>query len=91
MHLSGWKWHCFTKDSYKENNSIVFDSYDAVVLTDHDKGFISEKDIKKISNKHKLVFLQSNKLIGDWARMLITSKLIWKNFFVQKIFFALAP
>ena len=41
------------KDSYKENNSIVFDSYDAVVLTDHDKGFISEKDIKKISSKHK--------------------------------------
>ena len=75
------------KDSYKENNSIVFDSYDAVVLTDHDKGFISEKDIKKISSKHKLVFLQSNKLIGDWAKDVDYIKINMKEFLRSEDFF----
>ena len=52
------------KDSFKNGNEIVFDTYDAIVLTDHDKGFISEKNVQEISKKHQLVFLQSNKLIG---------------------------
>jgi len=67
------------KDSYKDAD-IVFDTYDAVVLTDHDKGFISEQNIQEISNKHRLVFLQSNKLIGDWARNIAYLKINMKEF-----------
>ena len=68
------------KDSFNESNEIVFDTYDAIVLTDHDKGFISEKNVQEISKKHQLVFLQSNKLIGDWARNIAYIKINMKEF-----------
>ncbi len=68
------------KDSYKNNKVIAFDSYDAIVVTDHNKGFISEKDILEISNQHNLVFLQSNKLIGDWAKNISYIKINMKEF-----------
>jgi D-beta-D-heptose 7-phosphate kinase/D-beta-D-heptose 1-phosphate adenosyltransferase len=46
---------------------IDFDEYDAVVVSDYDKGFLREEDIKYIAGAHPLVFLDSKKLLGDWV------------------------
>jgi D-beta-D-heptose 7-phosphate kinase/D-beta-D-heptose 1-phosphate adenosyltransferase len=47
--------------------SIKWDEYDAVVISDYCKGFLSENDIKFISEQHRLTFLDSKKLLGEWA------------------------
>jgi len=46
---------------------VKWDNYDAVVISDYCKGFLSEQDIDWISNKHHLVFLDTKKILGDWA------------------------
>jgi len=47
--------------------NINFSIYDAVVISDYNKGFITKKEIKEISNLHDLVFLDTKKPIGKWA------------------------
>lgn len=42
-------------------------TYDAVVISDYNKGFLSEENIWKISNLHERVFLDTKKPLGDWA------------------------
>jgi D-beta-D-heptose 7-phosphate kinase/D-beta-D-heptose 1-phosphate adenosyltransferase len=42
-------------------------TYDAVVISDYNKGFLSEENIWKISNLHKRVFLDTKKPLDDWA------------------------
>ena len=46
---------------------INWEQYDAVVISDYCKGFLNEDDIQYISLKHPLIFLDSKKLLGDWA------------------------
>jgi len=47
-------------------NNISFDNYDAVIISDYNKGFLTENDIKNISLKHDCVFLDTKKILGDW-------------------------
>lgn len=47
--------------------NIKWDEYDAVVISDYCKGFLSENDIRFISEQHPLTFLDSKKLLGNWA------------------------
>jgi len=42
--------------------------YDAIVLSDYDKGFLEEEDIYSISLRHPLVFLDTKKFLGDWCK-----------------------
>ncbi|HRP30478.1 MAG TPA: PfkB family carbohydrate kinase [Agriterribacter sp.] len=42
-------------------DKINFNLYDAVIVSDYDKGFISLQDLKYISNCHKLTFLDTKK------------------------------
>ena len=42
---------------------VDFDSYDAVVVADYDKGFLTNKDINKIGEKAKLSFIDTKKTI----------------------------
>jgi len=42
---------------------VDFDSYDAVVVADYDKGFLTNEDIKKIGKKAKLSFIDTKKTI----------------------------
>ena len=46
---------------------LNFNDYSAVILSDYDKGFLSREDISYISKKHPLTFLDTKKLLGDWA------------------------
>ena len=47
---------------------VNFDQYDAVVVSDYNKGFLTEEDIKYITTHHNLVFLDTKKWLGDWAQ-----------------------
>lgn len=43
-------------------------NYDIVVISDYNKGFLSESDIRYICENHPLVFLDTKKILGDWAK-----------------------
>ena len=47
--------------------SIQWDKYDAVVISDYDKGFLTEDNIKFISNSHPLTFLDTKKKLNGYA------------------------
>jgi D-beta-D-heptose 7-phosphate kinase/D-beta-D-heptose 1-phosphate adenosyltransferase len=42
-------------------------NYDAVVISDYNKGFLTEEDVQTISKSHPLVFMDTKKAIGTWA------------------------
>ena len=41
--------------------------YDAIVISDYNKGFLHNDDIKKICFYHPLTFMDTKKKLGDWA------------------------
>jgi len=41
--------------------------YDHIVISDYNKGFLSEEDILTISSNHDSVFLDSKRILGSWA------------------------
>ena len=46
---------------------INFKLYDAVVVSDYNKGFLSKEDLRHISVHSRISFLDTKKIIGDWA------------------------
>ena len=52
---------------YSKLLTIDYDKYDAVVISDYNKGFLSEDDIEYIAGKQPLTFMDTKKKIGDWA------------------------
>lgn len=53
--------------SYYNVNGLDWKSFDAVVISDYCKGFLSEDDIQYISKQHPLTFLDTKKVLGPWA------------------------
>ena len=47
---------------------IDYKTYDAIVISDYNKGFLTEEDIETISKKHTVTFLDTKKILGDWCR-----------------------
>jgi len=48
--------------------SLYLNKYDAIVISDYCKGFLSEEDIKTISQFYQsVIFLDTKKILGDWA------------------------
>jgi len=45
-----------------------FDKYESVVVSDYDKGFLGEDDLRYISRVAKLSFIDTKKILGDWAK-----------------------
>ena len=45
-----------------------WEKYDAVIISDYDKGFVTEEDIELITNKHRVVLLDTKKVLGNWAQ-----------------------
>lgn len=59
-------------DSYEELsqdvfNNINFSKYDAVIISDYNKGFLTIDILKKISISHPLTFIDTKKILGDWC------------------------
>lgn len=48
-------------------NSVEYDQYDAIVISDYNKGFLSENDIRIISKNHDVTFLDTKKVLGSWC------------------------
>ena len=49
-------------------DNFDFSSYDAIVISDYNKGYLSEQDIEKISLLHDNTFLDTKKILGKWCR-----------------------
>ena len=62
--------------------------YDAVIISDYCKGFLTEEDIKYISNQFPLTFLDTKKQLGDWCKDVSFIKI---NEFEHKKNFELLP
>ncbi len=54
-------------DRIKNISDINFEDYSAVIISDYNKGFLLEHDIETIAASHPLVFLDTKKIIDDWA------------------------
>ena len=54
-------------EKFKETDDLKIDNYDAVVISDYNKGFLSEDDIRKISLMHNCVFLDTKRKLGPWC------------------------
>jgi D-beta-D-heptose 7-phosphate kinase/D-beta-D-heptose 1-phosphate adenosyltransferase len=48
-------------------DNIDFRKYSAIIISDYNKGYLSEEDIEIISKKHPLTFLDTKKILGKWA------------------------
>jgi bifunctional ADP-heptose synthase (sugar kinase/adenylyltransferase) len=48
-------------------DEIDFTEFEVVVISDYNKGFLTEKDIEYISDQHKNTFLDTKKILGDWC------------------------
>lgn len=42
--------------------------YDLIIISDYNKGFLLEEDIKFICDNHNLVFIDTKKIIGDFCK-----------------------
>jgi len=62
----------FRVDSENTNEKLNLEDidfdYKIIVISDYNKGFISEKDIEYICKNHSNVFLDTKKILGDWAK-----------------------
>lgn len=47
--------------------NIDFSKYDAVIVSDYDKGFLTHNSIHHICNEHPHVFVDTKKPISNWA------------------------
>ena len=43
-------------------------NYDAIVISDYNKGYLKEADIGFFASRHPLVFLDSKKKLGNWCK-----------------------
>jgi D-beta-D-heptose 7-phosphate kinase/D-beta-D-heptose 1-phosphate adenosyltransferase len=48
-------------------NKLNFDLYDAIIVSDYNKGYLSTDVLEKISQLHPLTFLDTKKILGDWS------------------------
>jgi D-beta-D-heptose 7-phosphate kinase/D-beta-D-heptose 1-phosphate adenosyltransferase len=49
-------------------NEIDFTKYDAVVISDYNKGFLTNQDIEYISTQHAITFLDTKKILSKWCK-----------------------
>lgn len=45
-------------------------NYDAIIISDYSKGFLTIRDIETISQMHRFVVLDTKKKLGDWCKNL---------------------
>lgn len=77
--------HFFRVDSENSKEKIDLNeidyNYKLIVISDYNKGFLSESDIEKICKNHPNVFIDTKKILGDWVKY---SKYIKINNFEYK-------
>lgn len=68
-------------------NSKNLENYDAIVISDYNKGFLTVEDIEYISDKNKNVFIDSKKSFGEWCHNIKFVKINEKEFLLNESFF----
>lgn len=58
-----------------ENLPENISEYDAILISDYNKGFLTEEDIQHISQKNNLVIVDTKKKLGEWAKDITFIKL----------------
>lgn len=58
-----------------------YTDYDAIVISDYNKGYLSEDMIALISNRHPLVFMDSKKKLDSWCKNVSVIKINEKEYF----------
>lgn len=69
--------HC---ERFDINNLPNLDIYDAILISDYDKGFLTADDIEYISNHHKFVIIDTKKLLSDWVKNISFIKLNFQEY-----------
>ena len=80
--------HMFLRvDSNEENiqritdlNKNLIEKYDLIVISDYDKGFLTEEDVDFICSAHDNVFIDTKKILGDWYKKAKFIKINEKEF-----------
>ena len=49
------------------NNHFDGKKYDAIIISDYCKGFITEEDIELIATRNSSIFLDTKKILGEWC------------------------
>jgi D-beta-D-heptose 7-phosphate kinase/D-beta-D-heptose 1-phosphate adenosyltransferase len=62
------------------SGNIYWSDFDAIVISDYNKGFLDELDIKFISEQHPLVFLDTKKILGKWAHEINCIKINYQEY-----------
>jgi D-beta-D-heptose 7-phosphate kinase/D-beta-D-heptose 1-phosphate adenosyltransferase len=52
----------------KNLRDIDLSQYEAVVISDYNKGFLLKEDIQYLGKNHPLVFMDTKKLLGKWCK-----------------------
>jgi len=52
---------------WKKLNNIPFSEYEAVVISDYDKGFLDREQIRYIADAHPLTFMDTKKTLDEWC------------------------
>lgn len=65
---------------WKSLKRINFKEYDAVVISDYNKGFLEKEHIQYIIQNHPLTFMDSKKRFGDWAKGITYIKINEKEY-----------
>jgi bifunctional ADP-heptose synthase (sugar kinase/adenylyltransferase) len=60
--------------------TIDFKKYDAIVISDYNKGFLDEQDIEYIASKHRRVFMDTKKNISNWSDKVFCIKINNKEY-----------
>ena len=61
-------------------HNIDFKKYDAIIISDYNKGYLNEDDIKYIAERHDVVFLDSKKKFGSWVSAINFVKINHKEY-----------
>lgn len=59
---------------------LDFSQFEAVIISDYNKGFLTEEDIFSILRMHPRVFIDTKKKIGDWCRDAFCIKINQKEY-----------
>lgn len=73
-------------DRINKLEGFDFKRYKAVIVSDYNKGLLTEDDIEYISNQHPLTFLDTKKTLGKWAEKIKFIKINRKEYALSKAF-----
>jgi bifunctional ADP-heptose synthase (sugar kinase/adenylyltransferase) len=72
--------------------NLLNENFDGIVISDYNKGFLTEEDIQFISKKYEIpVFLDTKKKLGDWARGVTFLKINHQEYLNNQQFFKNNP